>query len=262
MAGVLTPSEEGQLAEVVALVDEVLGPAALGSYLFGSAASGGLKPESDLDVLTVSARRLTLDEKRRLGLALVELSRGADSPPGTRRLELTVLVGSEVRPWPVGRMPRFDFQYGNWLRDDFLAGRFEPWAPENPDVGTLVTMALLHGRALAGPPAADLLEPPPREELGRLMLADLPSLLADLDTDTRNVLLTLARIWTTLATGKIRSKDGAADWALVRLPVELREPMARAREGYLGVARDPWESRLPAVHATAAWIVWEIDRLS
>jgi streptomycin 3"-adenylyltransferase len=92
------------------------------------------------------------------------------------------------------------------------------------------------------------------------MVADLPSLLADLDTDTRNILLTLARIWTTLATGEIRSKDGAARWALVRLPVELRAPLDRARASYLGAveAVDSWDESLAAVHATAAWMVDEI----
>ena len=39
----------------------------------------------------------------------------------------------------------------------------------------------------------------------------LPALLADLANDTRNVLLTLARIRTTVASGEIRSKDDAAD---------------------------------------------------
>ena len=43
------------------------------------------------------------------------------------------------------------------------------------------------------------------------MLDGVPSLMADLADDTRNVLLTLARIWTTVATGEIRSKDEAAD---------------------------------------------------
>jgi streptomycin 3"-adenylyltransferase len=259
---VLSAREEAQLHDVVVLVRDVLGEDSLGAYLFGSAVHGGLHADSDLDVLAVSARRLTLDEKRRLALALMDLSRHGGSPPGTRRLELTVVVASEVRPWPVGRMPRFDFQYGNWLRDDFRAGRFEPWPPENPDAGALITMTVLHGRALVGPAPADLLEAPPPAELARLMVADLPSLLADLDTDTRNVLLTLARIWTTLATGTIRSKDGAADWALVRLPVELRPPLAMAREGYLGIAVDGWAGRLTAVHATGAWMVDEIHRLA
>jgi streptomycin 3"-adenylyltransferase len=52
---------------------------------------------------------------------------------------------------------------------------------------------------------------------------------ADLESDTTNVLLTLARIWTTVATGRIRSKHVAADWVTARLPEEHRIVIARAR---------------------------------
>jgi streptomycin 3"-adenylyltransferase len=158
---VFTAREQEQLDAVVALARDTLGADLLGLYLFGSAVQGGLKPDSDLDVLAVSARRLTLDEKRRLALALMDLSRHAHSPPGSRRLELTVVVGADVRPWPIDRAPRFDFQYGNWLRADFAAGNWEPWPPENPDVATLATMTLLHSRPLLGPPPASCSTPCP-----------------------------------------------------------------------------------------------------
>lgn len=72
----------------------------------------------------------------------------------------------------------------------------------------------------------------------------MPDLLAELDTDTRNVLLTLARIWTTLATGEIRSKDAAADWALARLPAGHRPVLAHARAVYLGDEDERWDGGL------------------
>ena len=66
--------------------------------------------------------------------------------------------------------------------------------------------------------------------------------MADLADDTRNVLLTLARIWVTLETGEIRSKDEAADWAIPRLPDEHRPAMRRARDLYrAGGFGDPWD---------------------
>ena len=73
------------------------------------------------------------------------------------------------------------------------------------------------------------------------MTDGVPSLLADLADDTRNVLLTLARIWATTATGETLSKDEAADWGLPRLPDELQPMLARARDLYLvGGYGDPW----------------------
>ena len=50
------------------------------------------------------------------------------------------------------------------------------------------------------------------------LLDVIPSLMADLDDDVRNVLLTVARVWFTIETGTIASKDVAADWVISRLP--------------------------------------------
>jgi broad specificity phosphatase PhoE len=44
-----------------------------------------------------------------------------------------------------------------------------------------------------------------------------------------------------LATGEIRTKDGAADWVLARLPAEHRPVLARARAIYLGEQDERWD---------------------
>jgi streptomycin 3"-adenylyltransferase len=72
------------------------------------------------------------------------------------------------------------------------------------------------------------------------MVDTLPFLLDDLEGDTRNVLLTLARIWVTLGTGEIRSKDAAADWVLPRLAPEERPLLARARDLYRDGGYGDW----------------------
>nr|WP_313879509.1 aminoglycoside adenylyltransferase domain-containing protein [Streptomyces sp. FIT100] len=71
-------------------------------------------------------------------------------------------------------------------------------------------MALRGNAPLHGPPPAALFDPGPHEDLRRAIVAGVPELLDDLESDTRNVLLTLARIWMTPATGTIGSKDAAA----------------------------------------------------
>ncbi|MFJ5776260.1 aminoglycoside adenylyltransferase domain-containing protein [Streptomyces sp. NPDC093094] len=48
-------------------------------------------------------------------------------------------------------------------------------------------------------------------------MAGVPGLLDHLDSDTRDVLPAFARIRATLATGRIKSEDAAADRALDRL---------------------------------------------
>lgn len=82
--------------------------------------------------------------------------------------------------------------------------------------------------------------------------AGVPNLLEEADSDTRNVLLTLARIWTTMATGAVMPKDEAAEWVLARLPAEHHQALALARDAYLGSATDNWNEHagqvLPLSH--------------
>jgi predicted nucleotidyltransferase len=59
------PAEE-QLDRVLAVARDVLGPDVVGGYLHGSAVLGGLRPRSDIDVLVVSRRPTTREEKQRL----------------------------------------------------------------------------------------------------------------------------------------------------------------------------------------------------
>lgn len=102
----------------------------------------------------------------------------------------------------------------------------------------LITVALQGDRPLLGPRPAEVFDPVPRADLVRAMVDGLNALLDRLPTDTRNVLLTLARIQCTLATGEIRSKDRAAEWVIERLPRHDRAVLARARAIYLGVEEE------------------------
>ena len=227
----------------------------VGFYLYGSAVAGGLRPDSDLDLFVVTDRRLTTVEKARIVEGLLPISDRHARPPTWRPIEVTIVAEPEVRPW---RYPaRMELQYGEWLRDAFRSGTIQPQPAENPDLGVVITMVRQTGRALIGADASDVLDAVPRSELVRGMVDGVPSLLSDLDDDTRNVLLTLARIWTTVTTGEIRSKDGAADWALSRLPEAYRPTMARARDLYRsGGYGDPWDEE--AVRPLADHLVREI----
>ncbi|MEV1332009.1 aminoglycoside adenylyltransferase family protein [Micromonospora costi] len=250
--------DAAQLQRIVRLVTDTIGPTVLGIYLHGSAVHGGLKPASDLDLLVVTGRRLDDAERRALVHGLLPIS-GPDA--GGRHVELTVVAQSEVRPWRYP--PTLDFLYGDWLREEFQAGRL-PQPTPTPDLALVVTLTLAGDRTLAGPPPADLLDPVPPADVLRATRAGVPDLLVDLPGDTRNVVLSLARVWTTLATGEIRSKDAAADWALTRLPPEHRPVLAYARELYLTrtYREETWTDDLrarvdPCVEAMLA----EIDKL-
>lgn len=250
----MEPAAVEQAARVVAAAEGALGPELLGAYLFGSAVLGGLRPRSDVDVLAVSRRATTRDQKRRLVAALLDVS-------GTPRpVELTLVVEPDVRPWRYP--PRRDFQFGEWWRAEFEAGDLEPWAePTDPDLASLITMVLAADRPLRGPRPIELLDPVPRADQVRAMRDAVDGLLLDLENDTRNGVLTLARIWSSLVTRELRSKDAAADWALERLPPEHRPVLARARAIYLGDEPERWDDLGPAVRAHAEHVAGVIERI-
>lgn len=247
-----------QARRVVMLAREVLAVGIIGAYLHGSAAFGGLHPTSDIDLLIVARRPTTPAEKRALIERLLAVSGRGDPTRRSRPVELTIVVQGDVRPWRYP--PRLDFQYGDWWRGEFERGNITPWESPNPDLTLQLEMALQAAFPLFGPPASEVLDSIPPADVQRAMLDSIPALLSDLDGDERNVVLTFARIWTTIATGIIRSKDAAADWALPLLPPEHRAVLAHARAIYLGEATEEWSDLLPRVRPHLDHVIEEIER--
>ncbi|MQA10234.1 MAG: DUF4111 domain-containing protein [Pseudonocardiaceae bacterium] len=248
-----------QIPEIVGLVGDVLGPEAIGIYPHGSSVLGGLKPASDLDVCVVSRRRMDDHEREALLDGLFKIS---GFTAGLRPVELTVVVQSEVCPWRFP--PTGDFLYGEWLRGE-LKATGPPQPEPNPDLALLITMVLAGDHPLVGPPPAQILDPVPHADLVRASVASIRELLDDLDTDTRNVVLTFARIWTTLATGEITAKDTAANWVLAQLPAQHRPVLEHARQLYLGrrYSEESWSDELKAqVRPYVDEVLAEIGRLS
>jgi streptomycin 3"-adenylyltransferase len=255
----LAEQDRGQLADIVLALEEVLGSVLIGAYLHGSAVLGGLHPKSDLDVLAITSREATISEKERIVDRMLQIS-GPYPPVGSLRpIELTVVVGSEVRPWRYP--PQRDLQYGEWLREGFE--RRDPellFSVEDSDLAVLCTMVLIADAALVGPAASRVIDPVPRADLLDTSLAEVPGLVAEIGTDTRNAVLTLARVWNTVVSGQVVAKDVAAEWALPLLPPEHRPVLARARDIYVGTHQEEWDDLLDALSRFAETIAVEIRR--
>lgn len=253
-------STRGQIETVVEGVRDVLGDTVEGVYLHGSGALDGFRPDSDVDILVVARRRTSGDEKRGLVELLLSTSgRRATGRPG-RPIELDVVVGSEIRPW---RYPvPFDFHYDELLRERFEGGELEPWEERtNVDLASAITMVLLGDVTLYGRPPSDVLEPVPRADYLSAILRDTRTVEEYLPWDTRNVILTLARIWSAVETDGVMSKAGAARWALARLPERHRPVLELALAAYLGDVDDRWDDSLPATRAYCAYVVSEVERI-
>jgi predicted nucleotidyltransferase len=229
---------EPQIDLLLAEVRDVLGDDLVGVYLHGSAVLGGLQPTSDLDVIAVSARRLTDGEKQRLASRLGEISKKP------RSLDFDLVVQSEIRPWRYP--PPFDFHYSDWwpgMRD----------RDTNTDLAVLITMLLAAGTPLYGPAPATIFDAVPENDFRRTTLAAADEVVRDVEGDTRNVVLTLARIWTSLETGEVLRKDRAATWALERLPDEHTSVLERARSLYLEGSYGTWDDASDRVAAYVAY---------
>lgn len=119
------------------LLKDILGADLLGVYLFGSSLVGGLQKYSDIDLFVVTHRATTLEEKSRFIAALLKIS-GIYMKDTKRPLEITLVEKTMINPWQYP--PRFDFQYGEWLRASFEKGIVEPWEThEMPDLALIVT---------------------------------------------------------------------------------------------------------------------------
>ncbi|HEY1080613.1 MAG TPA: AadA family aminoglycoside 3''-O-nucleotidyltransferase [Prosthecobacter sp.] len=226
-----------QISEACVLIRKLLGSTLEAIHLYGSAVEGGLKPHSDLDLLVTVTTPPPEASRRALLIELLKMS----SPPGhdapLRPLEVTVIARDEIFPW---RHPaRRELQFGEWLRQDLQAGRFEPPVLD-PDLAILLTKARQHSVPLFGRPAANLFEPVPHTDFVQALSDTLALWTTETDWlgDERNIVLTLARIWYSASTGNIAPKDVAANWALERLPVEHQFVLSHARAAYLGEAED------------------------
>ncbi|WP_193102171.1 AadA family aminoglycoside 3''-O-nucleotidyltransferase [Burkholderia sp. Z1] len=222
----------GQVAAARSAIERHLGAMLNAIHLFGSALDGGLKPRSDIDLLVTVAARLDEPARRALMLDLL----AASSPPGCagglRALEVTVVAHGEVVPW---RHPaRRELQFGEWQRGDLEAGIVEP-ALFDHDLAIMLTKARQHSVALVGPPAAVLFEPVPACDFEAALLATVAQWDVEQDWrgDACSVVLALARIGYSAATGRIAPKDVAAAWVLERLPDAYRPVVAAARAAYL-----------------------------
>jgi predicted nucleotidyltransferase len=227
-----------QLKDSLRLLKILLGPDLLGVFLYGSSVVGGLQKYSDIDLFVVTNRTTTSEEKARLIATLLQIS-GIYMKSTKLPIEMTLVEKAMMNPWRYP--PLFDFQYGEWLRHSFEKGILEPWQTyKMPDLALIVTQVLLKSQTLWGLEPEQLLARVPYQDFMKAMLHDVDRLATELDCDTRNVLLTYARIWSTLETNEIRSKPAAADWALHRLPKIYQPVMNRAKSICIGVENEHW----------------------
>lgn len=236
------------VAEFSRLTDVVIGQLEgnlVGLILHGSAVHGGLRPDSDIDLLAVVARPLTSAERASLTDALLRVSgrRALDGP--ARPAEITVVLSEDLSGDPAGIAT--EYQYGEWLRDEITSGRI-PERHHNPDLVLILAMART-GVSVVGAAPEMILPEVSQADVSAALVAALPALLANVGGDERNVALTVARMQVTRDTGRFVPKDVAAELIAERVTDEYAQMLRTAAAAYRGEATDDWEALRPALVA-------------
>lgn len=254
----LNDREKKQIEASINLINKILGQDLVAIYLYGSAVVGGLQKYSDIDLFVVSNRPTTTEERSRLVESLLKIS-GLYMKDKNLPIELTIVEKAVINPWRFP--PRFDFQYGEWLREQFEQGSIEPWvSKEMPDLAILITQILQNSFTLAGPPPNQVFCAIPYKDFIAALAEALPNLMSELKSDTRNALLTIARIWSTLETNKIYSKPAAADWAISHLAEQFHPVMKRAKEICTGKAQEYWGDIQESIEPCADFMITNANK--
>lgn len=248
----------GQISQCVNLLKSLFATDLIAIYLYGSSITGDLQKYSDLDLFIVLQRATTLKIKKELIAHLLKIS-GIYMKDSKFPLELTIVTTADIHPWHYP--PRFDFQYGEWLRESFLRGIIEPWPnKEMPDLALIITQILLANKILFGPDPKHLLPPIPYSDFIKATQFIFENLKNDLYSDTRNVLLTYARIWKTLETDSLCSKSAAAQWVIPQLPKELQPALERAMLICQGEFDEYWQDIQKILEPCAEFMINKIQK--
>ena len=200
-------------------LQRALGDDLVGVYLHGSAVLGCFGPQSDIDLVAVS-HAVRAEQRRRLVDALLEISAPYEPAGPLRPVELDLVLASAIDPWHYPTP--FDFHYGESHRSRFEAGELELWERrESRDLAAHVTVLRHAGRPFVGPPVEQVFPEVPWADYVDALTHDLDWCRERWAERPRYGVLSIARIWATLATGVPQSKATGAEWALPRLPDEL-----------------------------------------
>ncbi len=188
-----------------------LGEGLVGSYLFGSLATGDFEPGiSDVD--TAAILRSDLSEEELAGLERLHARLDAESPAWQGRIEAVYLSSRALMTFRTGSSPAARISPG------------EPFHPIRVDDRWLIDWYQLRtvGVRLWGPPPGTLVPPISLEEYVDAVREHVlaPGWLDGAQTqgDQAYVVLTMCRGLRTCRTGEHVSKREAASWAAERMP--------------------------------------------
>jgi predicted nucleotidyltransferase len=225
------PATRSQIETLIAEIQRILEGALTGIYLHGSLAMGCFNPaRSDLDVLVVTKRPLTLEEKHASSEMLLQLS--ANPHP----IEISVLSQDDLWPWRYP--PPYQLHYSEDWRERYVQqianGDWRRWNDSHPtdaDLAAHVTVTQTRGICLVGQPIAEVLPPVPPADYRASIILDAEDFTTGRISPAANpvyFVLNSCRVLAYQQEEHIFSKDEGGIWALAHLPQEFHGLIAQA----------------------------------
>ncbi|WP_277584283.1 aminoglycoside adenylyltransferase domain-containing protein [Psychrobacillus antarcticus] len=201
---------------------EILNEDFVGFYIHGSLAMGGFNSKSsDIDVLVITNKTMTVGTKRKLAELL--LRRSNEPFP----IEISFMNMEPLNNWTHPGL--FDFHFSEIWR-----GRYQEDLSKNSyhylngdvrndaDLAAHITIINHRGLRLEGPPIAEVFPYVPQSHFIASIMGDYQDCLENIEEDTVYCVINLIRVYWYLKEGVISSKQEAANWGLSSLPEEFR----------------------------------------
>jgi predicted nucleotidyltransferase len=215
------------LVELIPSLQSILGAHCIGLYLFGSAATGDLDADSDIDVLVVT----DTDLPQSTVAALHTFHAGLATRPNPFADQLEIIY------IPRHKLRRYDPADATYLRLD--RGLGETLHPHHHHTGWVTQQHAMRQSSitLMGPPLADLIDPISPTQLRQTTIQLIHAWHDSLTTTPQDLaqrggqsyaVLTCFRMLYTLTTGELSSKPAASAWAKQHLDSRWHDLIDRA----------------------------------
>lgn len=213
-------------------ISEIINHDLIGFYIHGSIAMGGFNPSSsDIDVLVVTNKSMTVETKRKLAKFFLMYS---NSP---FPVEISFLNNEQLKDWQ--HPCPYDFHYSECWREryanDLLSGTYKFLNGDvNTDADLAAHITVTHNRGICvdGKPIGEVFPLVPSSDYLSSIMGDFRDCLENIEEDPIYCTLNLIRVYWYLKEGVISSKQEAGSWGLSTFPKEMSITIKKVVECY------------------------------
>ncbi|MGI8387826.1 aminoglycoside adenylyltransferase domain-containing protein [Robertmurraya sp. P23] len=213
-------------------ISEIIKDDLIGIYIHGSLAMGGFNPKSsDIDVLVVTNKSMTVETKRKLAKLLLMQS---SSP---YPVEISFLNTEQLRVWQ--HPCPFDFHYSEFWREryanDLLSGTdkfLNGDVNTDADLAAHITITNKRGVCVYGKSIDEVFPLVPSSDYLSSIMGDFTDCLENIEEDPIYCTLNLIRVYWYLKEGVVSSKQEAGNWGLSKFPKEMKNTVEKVVKCY------------------------------